>query len=84
VSRFLLAIATEGQTARFLRSVGAEPSLDVRVHLAQINGGPGIIVAVGGKPISALVLDIADGLVRTIHLVANPEKLAGVRGSGTP
>ena len=84
VARFLLAVATEEQTARFLQSVGAEPSLDVRVHLAQINGGPGIIVAVGGRPISALVLDIADGLVRTIYLVANPEKLAGVRGIGTP
>jgi RNA polymerase sigma-70 factor (ECF subfamily) len=56
----------------------------VRVHLAQINGGPGIVVAVGGRPISALVLDVADGLVRTIHLVANPEKLAGVRGIETP
>jgi hypothetical protein len=84
VARFLLSVATEERTARFLQSVGAEPSLDVRVHLAQINGGPGIVVAVGGRPISALVLDVADGLVRTIHLVANPEKLAGVRGSETP
>ena len=84
VARFLLAVASEEQTARFLRSVGVEPSLDVRVHLAQINGEPGIIVAVGGRPISALVLDVADGLVRTIHLVANPEKLAGVRGIETP
>ena len=84
VARFLVAVATEERTARFLRSVGAEPSLDVRVHLAQINGGPGIVVAVGGRPISALVLDVADGLVRTIHLVANPEKLAGVRGIETP
>ncbi|MDQ3932577.1 MAG: RNA polymerase sigma-70 factor [Actinomycetota bacterium] len=79
VTRFLLAIATEERTARFLRSVGAEPSLDVRVHLAQVNGGPGVVVAAGGRPISALVLDVADGLVQTIHLVANPEKLAGVR-----
>jgi RNA polymerase sigma-70 factor (TIGR02957 family) len=84
VARFLLAVATEERTARFLQSVGSEPSLDVLVHLAQVNGGPGIVVAAGGRPISALVLDVADGLVRTIHLVANPEKLAGVRGIGTP
>jgi RNA polymerase sigma-70 factor (ECF subfamily) len=83
VARFLLAIATEERTARFLRSVGADPSLEVRVHLAQVNGRPGVVVAAGGRPISALVLDVADGLVRTIHLVANPEKLAGVRGIGT-
>jgi len=42
------------------------------------------VVAAGGRPISALVLDVADGLVRTVHLVANPEKLAGVRGIETP
>jgi RNA polymerase sigma-70 factor (ECF subfamily) len=84
VARFLLSVATEERTARFLRSVGAEPSLDVRVHLTQINGGPGIVVTSEGRPISALILDVADGLVRTIHLVANPEKLAGVRGIGTP
>lgn len=40
----------------------------------------GIVVTAGGGPISALVLDVSDGLVRTIRLVANPEKLAGVGG----
>jgi RNA polymerase sigma-70 factor (TIGR02957 family) len=84
VARFLLAVATEERTARFLQSVGAEPSLDVRVHLAQVNGEPGVVVTSGGRPISALVLDVAGDLVQTIHLVANPEKLAGVRGIGTP
>ena len=84
VARFLLAIATEERTARFLRSVGAEPSLDVRVHVAQVNGGPGVVVAAGDRPISALVLDVADDLVRTIHLVVNPEKLDGVRETATP
>jgi RNA polymerase sigma-70 factor (TIGR02957 family) len=84
VARFLIAVATEERTARFLRSVEAEPSLDVRVHLAHINDGPGVVVSAGGRPISALVLDVAGGLVRTIHLVANPEKLAGLRGTGKP
>ena len=84
VARFLLAIATEEQTMRFLRSVEAETSLDVRVHLAQVNGGPGVVITSGDRPISALVLDVTDGLVRTIHLVANPEKLVGVRAIGAP
>jgi RNA polymerase sigma factor (sigma-70 family) len=84
VARFLIAVATEERTARFLRSVEAEPSLDVRVHLAHINDGPGVVVSAGGRPISALVLDVAGGLVRTIHLVANPEKLTGLRGTGKP
>ena len=83
-ARFLLAVATEERTARFLRSIGAETSLDVCVHLAQVNGEPGVVVTSGARPISALVLDVAGDLVQTIHLVANPEKLAGVRGIGTP
>ncbi len=79
VARFLLAIASEPRAARFLRSIGAEPSGDVRVDLAQVNGGPGIVVTAGGRPISAVVLDVADGVVHTVHLVANPDKLLGVR-----
>jgi RNA polymerase sigma-70 factor (TIGR02957 family) len=85
VARFLLAVATEEGMARFLRSVGGEPvAADLRVHLAPVNGAPGILVVSGDKPISALVLGVSDGFVRTIYLVANPEKLAGVRGIETP
>jgi RNA polymerase sigma-70 factor (TIGR02957 family) len=84
VARFLLAVATEERMARFLRSVGSEPvAANLRVHVSQVNGGPGILVVSGAKPISALVLDVSEGVVRTIHLVANPEKLAGVRGIET-
>src|SRR5215208_1821236 len=38
VARFLLAVATEERMARFLRSVGSEPSGELRVHLARVNG----------------------------------------------
>ena len=82
VARFLVAIANEEQTARFLQSVGSEPSAEVRVHLAQVNGGPGVVITAGGEPITALVLDVSEGLVQTVRLVANPEKLAGVRAAG--
>jgi RNA polymerase sigma factor (sigma-70 family) len=84
VARFLLAVATEEQMARFLKYVGSEPIVaDLRVSMAPVNGGPGILVVSGDKPISTLVLDVSDGVVRTIHLVANPEKLVGVRGFET-
>ena len=79
VARFLLAIATESQMARFLQSIGIEPPRNVRVSLAQVNGGPGIVVTSDGRPITAIVLDVASGVVHTVHLVANPNKLLGVR-----
>jgi RNA polymerase sigma factor (sigma-70 family) len=85
VARFLLTVATEERMARFLRSVGSEPIVaDLRVRVAPVNGGPGILVVSGDRPISALVLDVSEGVVQTIHLVANPEKLAGVRGIVMP
>jgi RNA polymerase sigma-70 factor (TIGR02957 family) len=85
VAAFLLAVATEERMARFLRSVGSEPIVaDLRVRVAPVNGESGLLVVSGDKPISALVLDVSEGVVRTIHLVANPEKLAGVRGFETP
>jgi Sigma-70, region 4 len=84
VARFLVAITTEEQVARFLESIGGGPTPDLRIHLAQVNGGPGIVVTSEGEPISAIVLDVAGGVVRTVHLVANPEKLAGVRAVETP
>jgi RNA polymerase sigma-70 factor (TIGR02957 family) len=80
VARFLVAVAGEGRTTRFLRSIGSGPSDAVHAYLAPINGESGIVVTAGDGPISALVLDVSNGLVRTIRLVANPEKLAGVRG----
>jgi RNA polymerase sigma-70 factor (TIGR02957 family) len=80
VARFLLAVATEEKSARFLESIRAEPVADLRVYPAQVNGGPGVVITSQGRPVSALLLDVADGAVQTIHLVANPEKLAGVHG----
>ena len=79
VARFLVAITVEEQTARFLESVGSDPSGEVRVHLAQVNGETGVVITADEEPISALIMDVADGLVRTIRLV-QPQKLAGVQG----
>ena len=84
VARFLVTVATEERMARFLKSVGSEPASDLRIHLAQLNGSPGIVATSGGRPITVLVLDVADGLVQTVHLVTNPEKLAGVRAVEAP
>jgi RNA polymerase sigma-70 factor (TIGR02957 family) len=84
VARFMVTVSTEERFAKFLESVGLEPSGEVRVHLAPVNGAPGVVITSGGEPISALILDISGGVVQTIHLVANPEKLAGVRAVEAP
>ena len=72
------------KVVRFLVAVATRPGQDARAHIAQVNGGPGIVVSSEGVPVAVLVLDVDGGVVRTVHLVANPEKLDGVRGPTTP
>lgn len=42
----------------------------------QINGQPGIVSYLEGRPHSVFTIDIEQGLVRNIYIVSNPEKLA--------
>jgi RNA polymerase sigma-70 factor, ECF subfamily len=50
------------------------------MRLAEINGQPGaLFIDPDGVPVVAVSLDIADGLVQTLHAVSNPEKLAHLR-----
>jgi RNA polymerase sigma-70 factor, ECF subfamily len=50
------------------------------IRLAEINGQPGaMFLDPDGVPVAALSLDIADGLIQTLHAVSNPEKLAHLR-----
>jgi RNA polymerase sigma-70 factor, ECF subfamily len=44
--------------------------------MTEINGEPGVVSYVDGRPFSVLTLDIADGFVRNIYIVTNPDKLA--------
>ncbi len=45
-------------------------------RMAQINGQPGVVSYLDGRPYSVFTMDIADGRVRNIYVVTNPEKLA--------
>jgi RNA polymerase sigma-70 factor (ECF subfamily) len=45
------------------------------VRLTLINGQPGFIVDVNGKPQAALILGIRDGRIQDIYAIANPDKL---------
>lgn len=69
------------KVARFLLAIRDTPVTGLRVELAEVNGGPGIIVSSPDGPISVFVLDIATGRVQTVHAIANPEKLGRLRTS---
>jgi RNA polymerase sigma-70 factor (ECF subfamily) len=46
------------------------------MRVAQINGGPGVVGYVDGRPFSVFTMEISGGRVRNIYVVTNPEKLA--------
>lgn len=62
--------------ARFVfRRAQQFASAERSLRPAQINGQPGFIVYVSGKPLAAMILHIRDGRIRTIYAVGNPDKL---------
>ena len=78
VARFLVAIAGERQVTKFVAAATGVATAQVQIRITRLNGEPGIVLSAAGEPVSALFLDIDDGRVQAIRIVANPSKLNGV------
>lgn len=72
VARFLIAIASERGVSRFLDGVAAELSIEI----ADVNGGPAVVVHADGRTAAVFSLLVADGMVQTVYVIANPEKMS--------
>jgi RNA polymerase sigma-70 factor (ECF subfamily) len=48
---------------------------ETTVRPAMINGQPGFIAYLSGRPLSALIFDIRDGRIQAIYAIGNPDKL---------
>lgn len=66
VGRFMVGIHT-----------GAPP--DTHAYLADVNGKLTLVVTTAGAPFAVVDLDLVDGQISAIHLVANPEKLQAIK-----
>jgi RNA polymerase sigma-70 factor (ECF subfamily) len=76
----LRPITGAAKVARFMTAVARRPYMgidisDLTVEMAEINGSPGLVATLDGKPVVALTTIIADGRISAIHLVASPDKL---------
>ena len=49
---------------------------DLVQQWTQLNGAPGLVSYLDGRPFSVLTFDIADGRISNIYIVSNPDKLA--------
>jgi len=76
VSSFLLSISRGPTIARYLGLEPGEPLPPVRSSVADINGGPAIILYVDERPIAVIALDVADDLIQLVRLISSPDKLS--------
>ena len=70
-------IAGRDHVGRLMLGLGNQMrQLGITIRQAEVNGQPGaMFLDPGGRLINIFVLDIADGQVRTVRSVINPEKL---------
>ncbi|XVQ83856.1 RNA polymerase sigma-70 factor [Microbispora siamensis] len=78
VARFLVAIASAEGRRRFLASIGAPPGMEMDMEIAEVNGGPAIVARLKGRPVTVISLVITDGLVDTVYLIVNPDKMSRI------
>ena len=68
-------IAGREKAARFLVGIAAKGGTDVDGRLVAVNGQPGGVFGRHGRVEYALALDVLDGLIVGVRVIANPDKL---------
>ena len=58
--------------------MAARPRLDALAHPALIDGDPGVLITVGGRPIMVMAFTVADGAITAIRTLTDADWLAQV------
>jgi RNA polymerase sigma-70 factor, ECF subfamily len=58
------------------RAGGARP--DARFRPAIVNGSPGVLIIIGGRPVTAMAFTVTDGAITAIRILNDPRRLAQV------
>jgi RNA polymerase sigma-70 factor (ECF subfamily) len=66
------------RVARFFAGIWRKMPPDVVARIVHVNGQPGGVSYLGGRPYSVLVFDVADGAIAAVRVVVNPDKLRHV------
>jgi RNA polymerase sigma-70 factor (ECF subfamily) len=56
--------------------VGARPEALARPVL--VDGLPGVLAMVGGRPVTVMAFTVTDGAITAIHVLTDPDRLAQV------
>ena len=71
-------IAGEDKVGRFLIGVTTKVEPGTTVGIEVFNGQIGIVARLHGRATTALAFAVTDRQIQTLHLMANPEKLAAL------
>jgi RNA polymerase sigma-70 factor (ECF subfamily) len=72
------AISGRDYVARAIAILSRRRPDDTTATVLDVNGGPGVVFRAGGTPVLAVALHFLDGVIETVHVVSNPEKLTDV------
>jgi RNA polymerase sigma-70 factor (ECF subfamily) len=75
------AIVGAEKAARFLTGITRKAPAGTDVVHVNLNGQPGLVALQAGVAFAAVALDVADGLVCGVRVVANPDKLAALNAA---
>jgi len=68
-------VAGRARVARYLAGAIGRFGDGATAAIAEVNGEPGVLGCAGGRLIGVLVLELADGEVTAVRMVANPDKV---------
>ncbi len=67
------------KVARFFVGVNRRfPVENPAIRVCTINGRPGLVIHADGKPHSAITFEVGDGLIQSVYVTRNPDKLRAV------
>src|SRR5712692_8015086 len=66
--------------ARFWLALARKAPADLTVTLEEVNGGPAVLLWVGGELLSVVTFEVTDRRIAGIRCVLNPDKLAYLLG----
>ncbi|MFC5723416.1 RNA polymerase sigma-70 factor [Streptomyces gamaensis] len=76
----LRVIESADKVARFLLAVAPNTPAGAELRFLELNGGPAVLLLDGGRPDTALALDVVDGRITAVYLQRNPDKLGALAG----
>ncbi|MFD9025190.1 RNA polymerase sigma-70 factor [Streptomyces parvulus] len=71
----LRVLESSDKVARFLLGAARKGVPEFSHRFLEINGGPALLALSGGRPDSVFQIEVADGLIQSVYIIRNPDKL---------